>query len=239
MTTARHNLVIAVLILAGGFVLALFGATLLPPKQDKSATAPAPTAKEQIEPTVDFADPVRGPADAPITVVAFGDYLCAPCADADRELAAVLAEMPSEVRVVWKDLPNEPAHAGATQAAVAARCAGDQGAFWQYHDLLMDQQSGLVAASYVPIAAELGLDVDQFQSCLEGEATRPLVERTVDEALRLKIDATPYFFVMPTGVPGKARRASGALTADQFRGFIEAAKADAAEKPPATGDGQP
>jgi protein-disulfide isomerase len=219
----RPNLIFATLTVVALGVLALFGATLLPSKQaaDTGARVAAPTPLA--EPTYDFADPVRGSLDAPVTITVFSDYLCAPCADVAASIKAVVEANPGKVRVVWKDLPNESYHPGATKLAVGARCAGDQGAFWPFHDLLMERQAGMTEATLVPMAAELGLDIDQFQTCLNNLTTKPLVARTVEEAARLRLDATPYLFI-------GGRRISGALTQEQLQGFVDAALTAAAPK---------
>jgi protein-disulfide isomerase len=215
---AKPNLTIAALIVVAAGLLALYGATLLPAKKAAVDQATAPALTPLTEPLVDFADPVRGDRSAPVTITLFSDYLCQPCADASAAAREIIAANPTTVRLVWKDLPNDSFHPGATQMAIAARCAGDQGAFWEYHDLLMERQVGLTTGTLVPMAAELGLDLDQFQSCLTNETTKPLVTRTVEEAMRLRLDATPYFFI-------GGRRVSGALTTEQLQGFVDAALA--------------
>lgn len=218
---AKPNLTIATLTVLAFALLALYGATLLPAKKAAAPVSSSPELTALTEPLYDFADPVRGNQAAPITITLFSDYLCQACADADTAAQEVVAANPALVRLVWKDLPNDSFHPGATKMAEAARCAGDQGAFWEYHDLLFARQSGLTAEALVPMAAELKLDLDQFQSCLTNETTKPLVARTTEEAARLRLDATPYFFI-------GGRRVSGALTTEQLQGFVESAAAQAA-----------
>lgn len=216
----RPNLIFATLTVVALGVLALFGATLLPSKKTADTGAQTAALAPLTEPTYDFADPVRGSLDAPVTITVFSDYLCGPCADAAAAIKAVVAANPGKVRAVWKDLPNESFHPGATKLAVGARCAGEQGGFWEFHDLLMERQAGMTDATLVPMAAELGLDIDQFQTCLNNQTTKPLVARTVEEASRLRLDATPYFFI-------GGRRVSGALTQEQLQGFVDSAWAAA------------
>lgn len=216
----RRTLPLVAISVAGLGVLGLFGATLMPDKKTPESTTIRRDETPLAEPRVDFADPVRGNASAPVTVVVFGDFYCEPCAQVELPLQQLLLDRSESVRVVWKDLPNEKYRPGSTQAAVAARCAGDQGAFWQYHDLLLARQGSVGPDSLVPLAAELRLDVDQFQSCLAGEITKPLVIRAAEEAVRLGVDAVPYFFI-------GNRRVSGALTYEQLLGFVETATAQA------------
>ena len=219
----HSNLLLASILLIGAFILFLFGMTLMPERPSaESGQIVTDQTTPLTEPRADFADPVRGAPGGLITVFEFGDYLCGPCVDADQLLRQLITDYPTQVRIVWKDMPNESLHPGATQAAMAARCAGDQGMFWQYHDLLLKRQDGFTTDTLVPMAAELGLDLDQFQSCLTNEITKPLVTRTTEEALRLQIDATPYFFIA-------GRRVSGILTYDQLKGFVSAALTNAAQ----------
>jgi protein-disulfide isomerase len=86
--------------------------------------------------------PVRGPADAWITIVEFSDFQCPYCATVQTTLATVLPEYGADVRVVFKNYPL-PFHAYARTTAIAAECAHAQGRFWQFHDLVFDGQQAL------------------------------------------------------------------------------------------------
>jgi len=213
---ATPNLLITLLTVVSISLLAIYAVTLLPAKQVVNEESAAPVLTPLTEPTFDFADQVLGERGAPVAITLFSDYLCPSCVEASASAQAVVAASGGKVKLVWKDLPNESFHPGATAMAVAARCAGDQGAFWEYHDMLMKRQDGLTSGTLVPMAAELKLDLDQFQNCLTNQTTKPLVERNVEEAIRLRLDATPYYFI-------GGRRVSGALTQEQLQGFVDAA----------------
>jgi protein-disulfide isomerase len=206
-------------ILASMLLLIIYGIAALSPINapvPASSTQDGATATPLDKPTLRFGNPWRGTQDAKVTIFVFGDYLCEPCSQIETSLAQALLDYPHDLKVVWKDMPNSGAHPEAINAAVAARCAGDQGAFWAYHDTLMSQQASINANNYEPFAAQLHLDVDAFGTCFANAVTRPLVERDFEEGQRLQIDSTPYLFI-------NDRRVSGAIDYEQLKGFIEGA----------------
>lgn len=146
------------------------------------------------EPTVTFVDPTRGASNAKVTIVDFGDYQCDGCKQLEDKLASVLADFPNDVRVVWKDMPNET-HAEAMNAAIAARCAGEQDKFWEFHDALFANQAVLGSELYTAIATELELRDRAFASCLADADTKPLVERSYEEGLALQLTVTPTIYI--------------------------------------------
>lgn len=147
------------------------------------------------EPTVTFVNPSRGPIDAKVTIVEFGDFECSACRDLMPALETVLKTYPKDIRLVWKDLPNDSAHEEAIPAAVAAHCADRQGAFWQFHDILFQRQGYLSEDQYTKIANELKLDTERFNSCIQDEDTFPIVQKDKEEGLALGLVATPTIFV--------------------------------------------
>ena len=149
-----------------------------------------------------------------MTIIEFSDYICSPCAILDFDLKRLIEEYPNDVRLVWKDFPNEKQHPGASEAAVAARCAGYQNAFWEFQRILLAGQAGASTESYNMMAEVLELDTDQFSDCLTNNQSKPLVERDMKEALRLRIDATPYVFI-------NDRRLSGAVGYDLLKNIVE------------------
>jgi protein-disulfide isomerase len=164
---------------------------------------------------VTFVDPKRGNVRGTVTLVEFGDYQCRYCGDMEAVLNAALRAHPNVV-LVWKDLPNENIHRESVPAAVAARCAGRQGKFWEYHDLLFANQGDLGKDLYPRLAEELGLNVGRFTACLEGNDELPVIRRNIEEAIALGVDGTPYFFL--GGV-----RLSGQISAKELEAALEAA----------------
>ncbi|HKX05543.1 MAG TPA: thioredoxin domain-containing protein, partial [Methylomirabilota bacterium] len=121
-----------------------------------AAEPPAAT----IEPTM-----TRGPAAAPVTILEWSDFQCPFCQQAQATMARLLGEFPDSVRLVFKDFPLR-SHEGALPAALAARCAGAQGRFWEYHDLLFVAQPAFAREELLGYARRLGLDVPRFTECL-------------------------------------------------------------------------
>ncbi len=217
------NAFIGIVLLITTALLILFGiAALSPLKPEKPSTNAAPALTPLEKPTVSFGNPVRGVEDAAVTIVEFGDFECEPCSQLETSLAQALLEYAGKVRVVWKDFPNAKMHPNATKAAAAARCAAEQSAFWEYHDLLLANQPSVNDSAYVPFAAQLGLDLDLFQSCLAARNVDPIVKRDLEEALRLGVGSTPFMFI-------NGRRVEGAIPYEQLKGFIDAALADGAK----------
>ena len=147
------------------------------------------------QPTITFVNPSKGPADASVTIIEYGDFQCSACADILPTLDAVQKTFPNEVRIVWKNFPNESLHEHATPAAIAAHCAARQGRFWDYHDQLFARQELLSDVQYKQIARELDLDVDRFENCYQSRDTLPIVQKDFEEALGLGLSATPALYI--------------------------------------------
>jgi protein-disulfide isomerase len=212
----QSNVFIAFVVLASAVVLGFYGVTALAPTESVRETEDLGRVYVPLKrPTVSFGNPSIGPKDAPVTVFSFGDYQCAPCAQMNATLVELRKEFPEQVRVVWKDMPDESKHVTAVAAANAARCAGDQGKFWEYHAILMEQNGVLVEANFPVYASQLGLDGDLFGTCLTSERNVPLVERDVLEGRRLNIQATPTVFI-------GEQRATGARDISELRTYVTA-----------------
>lgn len=148
------------------------------------------------EPSITFIDPTLGSADAPVTIVNFGDHECDACTILDETLITLSADaFPDQLRLVWKDMPNTSQHKESLNAAVAARCAGDQGKFWEYHTLLMTNHNSLSAELYTTLATNLGLKMSTFSSCLSNQTPAPIIQQSYEEGLALGISATPTIFI--------------------------------------------
>ncbi len=165
------------------------------------------------------AAPVRGDARAPVTIVVFSDYECPFCQRSEATLRALSQQYGGQVRFAFKDRPL-PIHASARAAARAARAAGDQGKFWEYHDALFAHQDALDPASLERYAAELGLDVERFRRSLAAASTDAAIAADEKEATRLGVQGTPTFFV-------NGRRVIGAQPLARFQSSVEQALAEA------------
>ncbi len=139
-------------------------------------------------------NPSLGPAHAPITIVEFSDFQCPYCQQSVRIFKELRHMYGEKIRLVYRDYPG-PNHPYAPQAAEAARCAGEQGKFWEYHDLLFGRQSPGKAWDFVALAKELGLQLNVFDSCLNSERFREEITRDLQDGLKLGITSTPTFFI--------------------------------------------
>jgi len=147
------------------------------------------------EPEITFIDPVLGASDARITIVEFSDYDCPLCKTIEPELRAFIQEVPNRRRLIWKDAPNTNAHPQALDAAIAARCAQDQGQFWEYHDKLLKNGFIINAQNLLNTAGELNLNQQTFQNCIASKITLPIIEHTLNEAKALGVTGTPTIFL--------------------------------------------
>ena len=149
----------------------------------------------------DLADPVdperdhiRGPLDAPVTVLEYGDFECPYCGQAEPIVRELLREH-GDVAYVWRHLPLNDVHPSAQQAAEAAEAAAEQGAFWEMHDLLLDHQDELRFRDLVRYAQQLGLDVERFENDLRMRTGAARIALDVDSADLSGVSGTPTFFV--------------------------------------------
>ncbi|MEV7817402.1 Na+/H+ antiporter NhaA [Streptomyces flaveolus] len=138
-------------------------------------------------------DHVKGPEDAAVTVVEYGDYECPYCSDANPVTRDLLLSQP-DVRYVWRHLPLSDIHPHALLAAEAAEGAAAQGAFWPMHTLLLQRQDRLEMSDLLGYAAELGLDVHTFREDLRRRVHGGRIERDIASADHSGASGTPTFF---------------------------------------------
>ena len=136
-----------------------------------------------------------GPEDAPITIVEFGDFQCPYCRRWHVEVyEPLLASYPGKLRVVYRHLPLTSIHPDAFSAAEAAMCAGEQDAFWPYHEKLFSSET-LGSQVYTQYAQELTLDMTAFESCMTQHRYQKAIQTDSDFAINLGISSTPTFFI--------------------------------------------
>ena len=157
---------------------------------------------------VDLADPVdperdhvRGPAEAAVTLVEYGDFECPFCGKAEPVVRRLLADF-GDLRYVWRHLPLTDVHPHAQLAAEAAEAAGGQGAFWAMHDLLLDHQGNLTSNDLLHYAEQLELDTDRFLTEMESGAWSERIAADVESADLSGAVGTPSFFVNGQRQPG-------------------------------------
>jgi protein-disulfide isomerase len=164
-------------------------------------------------------DHIRGPVEAPVTVLEYGDFQCPFCGRAERILRELLSDF-ADVRYVWRHLPLTDVHPNAQLAAEAAEAASDQGAFWEMHDVLLEQQKALRPSDLIGYAQELGLDVDRFTDALSTHSGAGRVAEDVDSADLSGVSGTPTFFI-------NGRRHYGAYDIGTLSAAVRAAGARA------------
>ncbi|CAN5379538.1 hypothetical protein BH20ACI2_BH20ACI2_21620 [soil metagenome] len=152
-------------------------------------------------------DPAQGPPNAPVTVIMFSDFQCSACASVHPILKHVLAGYGEKVRFVVRDFPLEGIHNNAFAAAKAASAANAQGKFFEYTELLYTRQDALDAASLRKYAAELGLNVKQFELDFNSEKTAAEVRKDMADGASYGVNSTPTIFV--NGVSVRSFSAAG------------------------------
>ncbi len=154
-------------------------------------------------PEITADDHMLGPADAPVTVLEYGDYECPYCRGAARDVHSMLDLYPGRIRFVFRNFPIPQLHPHAQQAAEAAEAAAAQGKFWEMYDLLLRPSSGLDLDALLGYARDLGLDIDQFRKEVTGGAHAAKIEHDVQEGVRNGVNATPKFYVDGVRIDGK------------------------------------
>ena len=166
--------------------------------------------------------PVRGSTSAPVTIVTFSDFECPYCQRGAQTAEKVLKEYKGRVKLYFRDYPLG-FHPKAKPAAVAARCAGDQGKFWQYHDALFNSQKewlgkakddAAMNAEFLAIAKKVGAKEDAFKKCVEGGEKMAKVDSDQKAGEDVGVTGTPAFFI--NGIP-----LSGALPFEKFKEVID------------------
>ncbi|HEY2878052.1 Na+/H+ antiporter NhaA [Nocardioides sp.] len=161
-------------------------------------------------------DHIRGPHQAAITVIEFGDFECPFCGQAEPVVRELLGG--SDLRFVWRHLPLPDVHPAALLAAEASEAAAAQGRFWEMHDLLLDHQENLTPADLVRYAGDLGLDVERFHDDLRRHVYETRVAQDVESADVSGATGTPTFFV-------NGQRHYGAYDLDSLAAAVAAADA--------------
>ncbi|MGN6168351.1 MAG: Na+/H+ antiporter NhaA [Solirubrobacteraceae bacterium] len=175
-------------------------------------------------------DHVRGPDDAPVTLVEYGDFECPYCGQAERVIRELLAEFGDDIRYVWRHLPLNDVHPSAQLAAEASEAAAAQGKFWEMYDTLIRHQDELGPRDLVRYAGDLGLDVDRFREELRGRHYTSRVSEDVSSADESGVSGTPTFFI-------NGRRHFGVYDIDTLTEAVNAAKLRARQLAQAAQDG--
>jgi Na+/H+ antiporter NhaA len=216
---ATLGILLAALLAAGASWLVFRVTNLIPPaKRARAVLGRAAPLVDLVDPPDDQRDHVRGPADAPVTIVEYGDFECPYCGQAEPAVRELLAGHGEDIRYVWRHLPLTDVHPRAQLAAEASEAAERQGAFWEMHDLLLDHQEALAPPDLVRYAEQLGLDRDKFVKDLHRHAHSDRVAEDVESAAASGVLGTPTFFV-------NGRRHRGAYDIETLSAAVKVAKA--------------
>jgi protein-disulfide isomerase len=146
-----------------------------------------------------------GSKDAKVTIVEFADYQCPFCARFVPTMKQILKKYDGKVKWVYRDFPLREIHPEAAPAAVAARCAGQQGKFWEAHGYLFDNLQSLSASLYEKMGGELGLEKTKFEACLKDPAVAAAVTEDQNDGSKYGVQGTPTYFVNGRKAPGDER----------------------------------
>lgn len=158
-----------------------------------------------------------GAKNAPITIIEFGDFSCPYCQASYAGLKAIREKYPEQVYIVYRDFPL---HDNSIFLALSARCAGEQGKFWDMHDTLFENQEKFsgdleeIKIVMPDIAAALGLDVANFNYCLTSQRHFVQINQDLQDAEFLKVEGTPTWFINNT------TRITGAITAEKLEELV-------------------
>ena len=158
-------------------------------------------------------DPVRGNASAPITIVEFSDYQCPFCARVNPTLEQVRKTYGDKVKIIFKDFPL-PNHPQAPKASEAAHCAGEQGKYWELHDVMFANQRALNVPELKQYATTLGLDMAKFTPCLDSGKHAGLVASGLAQGEKMGVNSTPTLYI-------NGRALIGAQPFEAFKQIID------------------
>jgi Na+/H+ antiporter NhaA len=217
--------ILAAAILASALTWAIFRVTRALPLQARARAllGTSGTIVDLAVPVGADHDHIRGPVDAPVTIVEYGDFECPYCGRAEPIIRELLADV-GDVSYVWRHLPLTDVHPGAQLAAEAAEAAAAQGKFWEMHDLLLTHQDALRMLNLLDYATQLGLDVDRFEDEVRRHEWAPRIAEDVDSADLSDVSGTPTFFVNGT-------RHYGAYDIETLKAVVKAARARVALAP--------
>lgn len=205
------------------------GQVLLLLNQRQTAGAPTGPVRARVADA-----PTLGRADAPVTIVEFSDYQCPFC---QRFFATTLPALKRDyietgkLRYVFRDFPMEQLHPHARKAAEAAHCAGEQGRFWEMHDMMFQNRAALGVPQLIEYSRTIGLDTAAFEACLSSARHSARIERSLTDGAAAGARGTPSFVVgktQPDTVEGTFIR--GAQPLETFRRIIDQLLAETADR---------
>jgi protein-disulfide isomerase len=197
-----------------------------------SRLGPQPLAPPSALATLD--ESFRGDSGATVAIIEYADFECPYCGQYEHDIYPQISKdyiQTGKVKYFFRDLPL-PMHPHAMGAARAARCAGEQGKYWEMHDSLLAKQNAIREADMPGRAQELGLDAAKFSECLSSDRYTDEIKASAVEAQKMGIGGTPTFFVGkvdPRGEVTNLKMIIGARPYDAFKSAIEGSLATKVE----------
>ena len=185
-----------------------------------AAAAAAAAAKDEagIIPVVNELDHVRGDADASITIIEYSDFECPYCSSFHETMLQVMDAYDGDINWVYRHFPLS-FHANAIPAAEASECAAEQDLFWEYADELVINKSNLNETTYLSIASDLGMNISDFQSCLDSDRHLTTVNDQYQGGIAAGVTGTPGSFVIDQ--EGGATPIKGALPFETIQSLLD------------------
>jgi protein-disulfide isomerase len=200
----------------------------------RAAGAPSAPAAPPVPASVRLDDsPALGSATAPVAIVEFSEFQCPFCRRHFDQTFSSLKQNyidSGKVRYVFRNFPLTEIHPNAKAAAVAAYCAGEQGAYWKMHDALFTNQPRLGPALYDELAKSLDLDVKKFTACREARESEKKIEQDMAYGQSVGVQGTPHFFIghLKGGQVVDVQRVNGAQPLANFTQVIDSLLKDGA-----------
>ncbi|RPD42269.1 DsbA family protein [Chitinophaga barathri] len=149
----------------------------------------------KLKPPIGKQDHVRGNANAPVSLVEYGDFQCPHCGLAYPMVEEIVRELGHELRFAYRHFPLGTAHPMALSAAIASEAAGRQRKFWPMHHMIFENQDRLSAEALWEFGTVIGLDMDQFELDINDPALEEKVEADFESGVRSGVNGTPTFFI--------------------------------------------
>ena len=147
------------------------------------------------EPILRTEDPVFGFIDTPITIFIYSDYDCVYCAKQLEMIKTSIKKYKSKAKLIWKDYPESDFNSVSYKSAIAARCAQEQGLFWEYNESLFLKSAELNKDIFKKIATEVGLNINSWQACLKKDSIKKIINDNIFEADALLINGVPFVYI--------------------------------------------
>ncbi|GIU68184.1 MAG: hypothetical protein KatS3mg001_034 [Candidatus Pacearchaeota archaeon] len=216
--------ILLAIIVIGGFFVLRGGKSSGNVVNTGSETQPTEQPSIKVSSLIEDNDPVLGDKNAPVSIIEFSDFQCPFCAQAHFGALAEFKQSDyfknGQVNLVYKHFPLSSIHPFAQKAAEASMCAYDQGKFWEYHDMLFENQNALDTQSLKSYAQQLGLNTQEFNNCLDSNKYRSEVTKEFSQATSSGGQGTPYFIIV-NKESNRAIPVSGAVPWQNLEGAIQ------------------